>query len=120
MKFFIRFFLIVLIAGCGSKTTNSTTEQPDSVIKEDNATVIVFKDTYISGYMKEYDNFIENYISNLKNPNRVKTKQLEKQSIELVEKAKIVSSKLKTRAQIEKFNKWLDAQNKKIASLPQK
>ncbi len=78
---------------------------------------ILYQFLYLSEYTKEYSQFIKDYIAAIKNDDSKKIKQLKKQSLELTEKAKVISQKLKSHTEIEKFNKWLATQNKKIEIL---
>ncbi len=118
MKFFIPFLLIFPLIGCTSKTTKPKKEETYNTLYQGNTVSIpIFKDTDISEYTKEYSQFIKDYIAAIKNDDSKKIKQLKKQSLELTEKAKVISQKLKSHTEIEKFNKWLATQNKKIEIL---
>lgn len=119
MRSFILIFLISSFAGCSSKENKIAS--PDlinsAMVVEDSVRIPIFKNASVSAYAKEYDKFIKDYLVASKRNNTSKVKQLNRQSIELIEKAKVVSMKLKTPAEVEKFQKWLDNQNKKIQLL---
>ncbi len=118
MRFFLLILLISLFVECNTKTNKEiSTKLTDNVVSESRGKLPIFKDTYVSEYVKEYDKFLRHYFVALKGGRKSQLEQLRGQSVELIEKAKIVSSKLRTHAEVERFQKWLNEQNKKIQLL---
>ncbi len=110
--------LSIFLFSCSSKReTNITVDQIDSLLKQDTGKLPIFKDRELTNYIKEYDTFIKEYLTALKDDDSDKIDELQKQSEELVEKAKNISKKIKTPAQQETFQKWINKQHEKINSL---
>lgn len=107
-----------LFSSCSSKLeVAATANEIDSILLQNTAKVPVFKDSTISNYVIEYDSFIKEYFTAIKNEDTKAIKKLQKQSEELVEKAIITSGKLNTPAQLERYDKWMCKQQKKIQLL---
>ncbi len=117
------FMLLVglFLFACSSKEeVPKATKEIESSLSKKTEKPPVFKDSELSNYVKEYDAFINEYIVALHNEDEDKIEILQEQSIELTEKAKVISSKLQTPAQIEKFKKWLILQQEKIKIINKK
>lgn len=107
--------VLILLFSCSSKQrTNLTTKQIDSLLSKNVEKRPVFKDSELTSYVKEYDTFVEEYLTAIKNDDDDKIEELQEQCKELVEKAKKVSKKLKTPAQQKTFQKWMNSQQEKI------
>lgn len=118
MRLFLTFFLFYFLFSCNSKVkVAATADEIDSLLLEKTMKAPVFKDSMLSNYVKEYEVFIKDYLTALKNQDKKQIKELQAQSEELVEKAKVVSDKLTTPAQLEQYQKWMNAQQEKIQLL---
>ncbi len=110
--------LSILLFSCSSKReTDVTANKTDSLSKQNARKLPTFKDRELTNYIMEYDTFIDEYITALKNDDDDKIEELQKQSKDLVEKAKSISKRIKTPAQQETFQKWINKQHEKINSL---
>lgn len=118
MRLFLIFSIFCFLFSCNSKVqVAATADEIDSLLLEKTMKTPVFKDSMLSNYVKEYEIFLKDYLTALKNEDKKQLKELQTQSEELIEKAKIVSDKLATPAQLEQYQKWMNAQQKKIQLL---
>lgn len=118
--FYISFYAAscFLLFSCNSKTeTSATASEIDNILSQQTVKPPVFKDSLASAYTKEYHIFVEAYLLAIKNNDAKGIKKLQKQSEELIEKAKVVSGKLKTPAELEQYGKWMQQQQQKIKLL---
>lgn len=117
MRLFTFFIITCTFITCSSEVkVSATTEDIDKLISQ-RTKPPVFKDSTVSSYVSEYDTFLEDYLLAIKSKNSKKIKELQKQSEELIEKAKIVSGKLTTPAQLQQYQNWMNKQQKKIQLL---
>lgn len=108
----------LLLLSCSSKVAvSATANEIDNILQQDKSEIPVFKDSIVSDYVQEYDKFVTEYFGAIKKQDEKKIKQLQKQSEELVEKAIIISEKLKTPAQFSRYKDWMRKQQKKIQLL---
>lgn len=119
MRLFLTIILLaMLFCSCNSKVqVAATNSQIDSILSSDMTKPPVFKDSLLSDYSKEYDTFVKEYLNAIKDADDSKITELQKQSQELVGKAKTISDKLQTPAQLDKFQRWLNKQQEKIQTL---
>ncbi len=115
MKSLLLFFVLSFLVSCNSETSKTVvSEQIENKTTNDKENIPTFKNSSVVEYVKEYNEYIREYISALENNNKSKIEQLKKQGVELIEKAKVISTELKIPEEIEKFKKWLEIQNRKI------
>lgn len=118
-RLFIYISIFIFLISCSSKKEGTTTdiEVENQLSKTKTSEIPVFKDSLTTKYVKEYTAFVDDYLSAVKNGDRKKIEQLQEQSLELVEKAKLVSGKLETDAELSRYQEWLTQQQKKINTL---
>lgn len=117
MRIFTFLTIICALIACNSEVkVSATAEDLDNLVSQKTKPP-VFKDSTISSYVSEYNTFIENYLLAVKSKDSKKIKNLQKQSEELIEKAKIVSGKLTTPAQLQRYQNWMHKQQEKIQLL---
>ncbi|PVX51786.1 hypothetical protein C7377_0072 [Balneicella halophila] len=120
MRLHYIFFLIsFLLFSCSSKVeVQISSSEIDSILsKDDNNELPVFKDSLASSYVKEYHKFVKDYLTALKNIDQKAIKQLQEQSAELTEKAKLVSKKFETDAELSRYQEWMSRQQRNIRLL---